>query len=375
MMSRSLSLLLAGLAIIGFVEAAHSADDPIVLGQTLSLTGEAAKTGNALLRGREACVAWVNRRGGVGKRPLKLATRDDGGDPRRAEGNLRDLLERERVVAFLGPMGSATNEAVLPWATANGVAVIAPFGGEIGSRAKEWDSVYFVTANQSVEAERLASHVSVLALTRLAIVHSLDANGRAALVALEEALAVVNISPVAVLAVKPDGSDVASTMKALGSANAHAVLLATHGTSTTAMLQALSSKGTGGVLQIYGMSSSASMADLATLGQAARGFSMTQVLPSPRDPRSALAAQFREALPDAANAESYVELEGCVSVLISAEVLKRRSTEISRAGVSRAFKTAGLVSVGGFEVDFANRTRGSAFTDIVHIGAGGKAAR
>jgi branched-chain amino acid transport system substrate-binding protein len=376
MMSKPLSLILAGLAIIGCMETAHSAEDPVVLGQTLSLSGGSAKTGNALLRGREACAAWVNRRGGVGKRPLKLATRDDGGDARRAEGNLRDLLERERIVAFLGPMGPAINEAVLPWATSSGVAVIAPFGGEIGIRAKEWDSVYFVTANQSVEAERLASHVSVLALTRLAIVHSLDANGRAALVALEEALAIGSIAPVAVLAVKADGSDAASTMRSLGSANAHAVLLATHGTSTSAMLQALSSiKGSGGLLQIYGMSSSASMADLAVLGQVARGFSMTQVLPSPRDPRSVLAAQFREALPEAANAESYVELEGCLSVLATAEVLRRRSTELSRAGVLRAFKTAGSVSVGGFEIDFANRTRGSTFTDIVHIGAGGKAAR
>src|SRR5688572_15638916 len=139
MMSKPLSLILAGLAIIGCIETAHSAEDPVVLGQTLSLSGGSAKTGNALLRGREACAAWVNRRGGVGKRPLKLATRDDGGDARRAEGNLRDLLERERIVAFLGPMGPAINEAVLPWATSSGVAVIAPFGGEIGIRAKEWD--------------------------------------------------------------------------------------------------------------------------------------------------------------------------------------------------------------------------------------------
>lgn len=376
MMLRPVSLLFAWLSFISCVPSVHAADEPIVLGQTLSLSGGAAKTGHALLRGREACADWLNKRGGVGKRQLKLATRDDGGDPRRAEANLRDILQRDRVVAFLGPMGPAINEAVLPWASSGGMAVIAPFGGEIGVRSKEWDSVYFVTANQSVEAERLASHVSVLALTKLAIVHSLDANGRAALVALDEALAVVNISPVAVLAVQADGSDAASAMKSLASANAQAVLLATHGASTTAMLQALSStKGSGGLLQIYGMSSSASMADLATLGQAARGFSMTQVLPSPRDPRSALAAQFREALPDAANAESYVELEGCLSVLATAEVLKRRSTEISRAGVLRAFKSAGPVSVGGFEIDLANRMRGSTFTDIVHIGAGGRAAR
>lgn len=375
-MLRQLALLLAAMAMIVLARSVHSADAPIVIGQSLSLSGGSAKTGIALLRGREACATWVNRHGGVAGRPIKLVTRDDGGDPRRAESNLRDLLERERVIAFLGPMGPAINETVLPWATSSAVAVVAPFGGEIGIRAKEWDSAFFVTANQSVEAERLASHVTVLALTRLAIVHSLDANGRAAQVALEEALAVVNVSPVAVLAVKPDGSDAASTVRSLASVNAQAVLLATNGVSTTAMLQALSlTKGSGGLLQIYGMSSSASVADLAALGQAARGYSMTQVLPSPRDPRAVLAARFREALPDAATTASYVELEGCLSVLVTTEVLSRRSTEVSRAGVLRAFKTAGPVSVGGFEIDFANRTRGSTFTDIVHIGAGGKAAR
>lgn len=370
------SCLSAALLALGLGWPAAAAEDPVVLGATLSLSGGSAKIADALLKGRLACAEWVNRHGGVSGRALKLVTRDDGGDPQRAVANVRALLDGERAVVLLGPMGPAINQAVLPWASSGPIAIIAPFGGDVGSRAGAPEGVYFVTANQSAEAERLAAHVTTLGLKRLVIVHSADANGDSALVAFEEGLAVVSTPPVASISVKPDGSDAATAARAVGAARAQAVLLATTGTSTSAMLQALSStSGATSLLQVYGLSSSASMADLAFLGKAAQGFSMTQVLPSPRDPRLALVAIFREAMRDAAVNASYVEMEGCLSVLAVAEVMRRRSTELTRAGVLRTFKAAGIVNVGGFEIDFSDRAKGSRFTDIVYIGAGGKTVR
>lgn len=361
---------------LGLAGPAMAAEAPVVLGETLSLSGSSAKIADALLKGRLACTEWVNRQGGIGGRAVKLVTRDDAGDPKRAVVNVRALIEEERAVALLGPMGPAISQAVLPWANSGQIAIVAPFGGDVGSRARVPEGVYFVTANQSAEAERLAAHVAALGLKRLVIVHSADPSGESALLAFEEGLGVVNVPPVASIAVKPDGSDATAVVRAVGAAGAQAVLLATTGTSTSAMLQALSSaNGSTGLLQVYGLSSSASVADLAVLGKAAQGFSMTQVLPSPRDPRLALATTFREAMRDAAGNASYVEMEGCLSVLATVEVLRRRSTEATRAGVFRAFKAGGVINVGGFEIDFSDRAKGSRFTDIVYIGAGGKTVR
>jgi branched-chain amino acid transport system substrate-binding protein len=374
-MSFALHLSAACLA-FGLAGSALAADGAVVLGETLALSGRSAKIADALLKGRMACVDWVNRQGGIGGRALKLVTRDDAGDPQRAAANVRALIDEERAVAILGPMGPAISQAVLPLANSAQIAIVAPFGGDIGSRARVPEGVYFVTANQSAEAERLAAHVTALGLKRLVIVHSADASGQSALVALEEGLGVVNVPPVVSIAVKPDGSDATEVVRAIGAAGAQAVLLATIGTSTSAMLQALSSaNGSTGLLQVYGLSASASLADLAVLGKAAQGYSMTQVLPSPGDSRLALAASFREAMRDAAGNASHVEMEGCLSVLATVEVLRRRSTEATRTGVWRAFKAGGVINVGGFEIDLSDRAKGSRFTDIVYIGAGGKTVR
>lgn len=99
---------------------------------------------------------------------------------------------------------------------------------------------------------------------------------------------------------------------------------------------------------------------------------MTQVLPSPRDFSSGLAARFRQALPDSTSQHMYVEMEGCLSVLVTAEVLRRRPVDASRSAFLRALRAAGTVNVGGCEVDLGDRVQGARFTDIVFIGPNGR---
>lgn len=364
------------LVLIGVAFGAHAqrAGEAVVLGQTLSLSGTSAAIGRALLKGRQACAEWVNRHSGISGRPIALLTRDDKGDSRMAVENVRELLANPQVLALLGPMGTHITQAAIP-STAGQIAMVAPFGGDVASRRGAKDHVFFTTANQSAEAERLASHVSAVGLKRVAVIHSADASGQAALLAFEEALSVVEASPRAVVSVQADGAGAAEAMRSVAEADVQAVLLATTGAVTTAVLRALAGRGQGPLLQVYGMSSSASLGDLVAMGNDARGFSMTQVLPSPRDPRLPIAAQFREAMGSDAPGASYLEMEGCTSVLVLAEVLRGKSGTLTRTNVLHAFRSAGTLDVGGFTVDFRDRVRGSAFTDIVFMGPSGRAIR
>lgn len=357
-----------------FVQSAHAAD-PLIVGQTLSLSGPNSGIGAALAEGRQACTDHVNARGGLGGRPIKLVTLDDGGSPRRAADNVRLLLDRDKATALLGPMGAEVAQAVLPAAVSAGAVVFAPFGSDVGSRGANLNGVFFVTANQSVEAERLAMHVAALKLDRIAVVHSLDAGGRAALVALEEGLTGVGLHPVMSIGVQADGSDARRAAEAT-QGKAKAVLLATTGRATTEVLRVLAELGAGqGLLQVYGLSSSASSSDLAQLGKSARGFSMVQVLPSPADRRLPLAATFRAALSGTSNSASYVQMEGCLGVLAFAEALKRKPAELTKTSIWKAMRDAGIVNVGGYQIDFSDRMKGSTYTDIVFIGTDGKAVR
>jgi ABC-type branched-subunit amino acid transport system substrate-binding protein len=278
----------------------------------------------------------------------------------------------------LGSIGPAVNSALLDWAGAAGVAVIGPYGGDVEVRTRNAASAFFLTANQSAEAERLASHITALELRRVVIVHARDAAGSAALTALEEALGVSDVAAAAVIGVRTDGSDAAAAAKAVAAAKPQAVLLATSGRTTVAMLKAMavSQPGALPLMQVYGMSSAASQTELLELSSFARGFSMTQVLPLPRDPRVPMVATFLAAMRNAPGERTYAELEGCVAPLVLAEVLRRKPVEPTRSSVGNALKAAGKVSLGGFDVDLGDKTKpGSRFTDIVFVGADGRLVR
>jgi branched-chain amino acid transport system substrate-binding protein len=347
----------------------------IVIGQVLSMTGPASQTAQELARGRLACVEWLNEQGGVRGRRMKVVTRDDRGEPARAVSLAQELADREAAVVLFGAMGPEVNSALLAWAAKGGMAVIGPHGGDVEVRAPGSETAFFLTANQSAEAQKIASHVTSLGLTRMVIVHANDRSGTAALTAFEEGLGVAGASAMAVVLSQPDGSDAAKTAGAVLRHQPQAVLLATSGRATAAILKALAAAEFP-LLQVYGLSSAASPADLLALGSKARGFSMSQVVPSPRDSSVAVVRSFRQALKSVAGERTPAELEGCLGPLVLAEVLRRKPVDATRAAVLRALATAGRVELGGFDVDLSDRThRGSRFTDIVHVGSDGRVAR
>ena len=347
----------------------------IVIGQTLSLTGPSATIAQDLLRGRQACIEFINSQGGIRGRPFKLVTRDDRNDAVRAVQQARDLVEHEDVAVMLGSMGPAVNAAVLEWAGAMGMAVVGPYGGDIEVRVRDSGTAFFLTANQSAEAARLASHIGSLGLSKVVIVHASDQSGRAALFALEEALGVSNVAAVALVPVSPDAGDVGVAAQAVAKSNAQAVLLATSGRATVAMLKSLTGATSSGLrpLQVYGLSSAASQTELLELGTQARGFSMSQVMPLPRDSRLPVVATFQTAMRHTKGERTYAELEGCIGPLLLADVLRRKPVDPRRTNVLRALRTAGRVNLGGFEIDLSDRMNpGSRFTDIVYVGSDGR---
>ncbi|MGQ0465847.1 MAG: ABC transporter substrate-binding protein [Sporichthyaceae bacterium] len=77
--------------------------EPISIGQVGTFSGVAGPlTGSAVT----TMAAWardVNARGGVACHPVRVFTRDDGGDPAKAAALANELAERQKVVAFVAP--------------------------------------------------------------------------------------------------------------------------------------------------------------------------------------------------------------------------------------------------------------------------------
>ena len=65
-----------------------------------------AQSGKAGVIGIETAIAEINAAGGVLGRKLALVVRDDQSQPPKSIQNMSDLIDREKVVAVLGPTNS-----------------------------------------------------------------------------------------------------------------------------------------------------------------------------------------------------------------------------------------------------------------------------
>jgi branched-chain amino acid transport system substrate-binding protein len=77
-----------------------------------------------------AWVADVNARGGLAGHPVRVILADDGGDPARAQAVVRQMVERDKVVAFLYPYAIGTLVPVLPYLEEKGIPVLGQMGAE-----------------------------------------------------------------------------------------------------------------------------------------------------------------------------------------------------------------------------------------------------
>ncbi|MDR7307610.1 hypothetical protein J2X15_002897 [Rhodoferax saidenbachensis] len=82
-------LLALAVLLLCATDNAGAAREPVVIGQSLPLTGAGFPVANRVLAGDRAHVERVNVSGGILGRPLELVTLDDGGDPQRVAANAR----------------------------------------------------------------------------------------------------------------------------------------------------------------------------------------------------------------------------------------------------------------------------------------------
>jgi ABC-type branched-subunit amino acid transport system substrate-binding protein len=112
----------------------------IKLGVSDGLTGLGAAQCGPMADGQKAWFKHVNDQGGVEGRKIEYTVLDDGLDPTRAAANARRLVQQEGVFALMGSCSGAGNGAIVPYAEAQKVPFVAPYGGTIEQidPHKEW---------------------------------------------------------------------------------------------------------------------------------------------------------------------------------------------------------------------------------------------
>jgi branched-chain amino acid transport system substrate-binding protein len=127
---------------------------------------------------REAMLAWaqsVNGRGGLNGHPVRLLVADDGGDPARAQSIVRDMVERQGAIAFVGNQVVLTVSGVTAYLEGKGIPFI---GGDLTTPTWTASPVLFPqgTDVDSVGAASL-SELAKAGYTKIAVLFCTESPG------------------------------------------------------------------------------------------------------------------------------------------------------------------------------------------------------
>ena len=122
---RSLSrrALLVGAALM--ISAPAFADDTIKFGLVAAMSGQSAKSGEAITRGLSLAIDEINAAGGVLGKKVELVVRDDESNPAKGLIAARELIQREKVAVLFGGLDTPVSMAIVPFANQSKV----PFMG------------------------------------------------------------------------------------------------------------------------------------------------------------------------------------------------------------------------------------------------------
>jgi branched-chain amino acid transport system substrate-binding protein len=122
---RSLSrrALLVGAALM--ISAPAFADDTIKFGLVAAMSGQSAKSGEAITRGLSLAIDEINAAGGVLGKKVELVVRDDESNPAKGVVAARELVQREKIAVLFGGLDTPVSMAIVPFANQSKV----PFMG------------------------------------------------------------------------------------------------------------------------------------------------------------------------------------------------------------------------------------------------------
>jgi branched-chain amino acid transport system substrate-binding protein len=138
-------LLLAGCASAGGGGGSGAgSSSTLVIGASVSLTGDFSDSGKAIQRGYQLWVDAVNAKGGVLGRKVQIKIVDDASSPTQVVTNYQNLINKDHVDLTFGPFSTLLTIPASKVAKRYGYAFLAPAGGGPAVFAQNLDNFFFV---------------------------------------------------------------------------------------------------------------------------------------------------------------------------------------------------------------------------------------
>ena len=329
------------------------ADDAILFGQSAAFTGPAQELGLNMRLGIEAAFKEVNQHGGVHGRRLALTSRDDAYEPEAAIANTQTLIEKDRVFALIGAVGTPTSRSATPVAAQFGVPYIAPFTGAAFLRDPHWNNIINLRASYNQETEEMVARLTTdLGITNIAVIYQDDSFGRAGYRGVRAALDRRDLDPVAIGVYPRNTTAVKTALLDIRRGSPDAVIIVGAYQPVGALISWAHQTGMNPVFMTLSFVGSYALAD--QLGTGGAGVFVTQVVPFPHSDAYPVVPNYRRALAaHAPEAEpGFVSFEGYLAGRLAIYGLETCGLEVDRKCFLDALKQAEDFDIDGFPLGY-----------------------
>jgi len=341
---------------------------PIVIGQSVPLSGSNKDLGADIREGALAYLKKVNDAGGVNGRKIELVSLDDANDTKRSEANTKVLIDQHNAVALFG-YGSATlSRPALPHVEAARIAFFAPFTGAEPMR-KFNRFVYNHRASYADELEKVIDHYTTFGIKKFGIVHYDDAIGNENYAVVERALKSRGLAPSGVAKLQRTQTDLSKEIAAMAKAAPDVVILTTLYQHSADFVKISRKQGSGA--QFVSNSFPGSSAFAQALGADGLGVAMAQVVPTVTRRSIPIVKEYQEAVEKLTGKKhySFQSLEAYIAMKVLVEGLRRAGPKVDREGLLRALDSIQNYDLGGYVVSFSpTNHNGSSYVGLTILG-------
>ena len=338
----------------------------ILLGQSAAFSGPSGELGREYRQGAHLVFDHVNAQGGIHGRQVVMVYRDDRYNPELTLSNTKKFIDKDRVFALFGYLGTPTVKAALPLIDQKTIPLVAPLTGAQIIRSPMKKNVSNIRASYHQEIKAIVSYLIRYGRQSVAIAYQNDAFGRDGLQGLKKALAKHQLKTVAETTVERNSSDTGAAARKVALARPDAVLVVSSYGTVSSFISQLRSNGSNA--QVLTLSFVGSNALARSLPKEYRhGIGISQVVPFPWDRRTPVVRDYQNKIsklnPDISY--SFVGLEGYIAASMLVQALQKAGPDLTRQRFMTAIETLGKVDLGGCEVEFGPKQRNG--SDVVHL--------
>ncbi len=197
--------------------------DPIKIGLVAALTGPSAELGKGIQMAARLAEKELNASGGVLGRPIQIIIRDDQSNTQLGLNAVNELIQKENVVAIIGPTNSGVVKATLGVTAAAGVPHLINNGQDTEFGYDYPHAFQFAMPNRT-QARMIAQFTQETGLNKPGLLTANDGYGQPGRADVLAELEALGVQPVAMEEFKPTDADMTSQLLRLKDAGANVIL-------------------------------------------------------------------------------------------------------------------------------------------------------